>query len=113
MKAAFSAWDHRIAPLFDVSRMVCIIETEAGDVVHKRFAAFESDLPAKKILCLVRWETDTLVCGAISRSMHSILTAQGIRVIPFIAGDLSAVIGARLTGCIGNGAAQWALFYVQ
>lgn len=100
MKAAFTTWNNRIAPVFDVSRTACIVEAELGTIVARRLAPFKNELPARKILNLVQWEVDTLVCGAISRSMQSILTAQGIRVIPFVAGELDEVIGAWLTGRI-------------
>ena len=102
MKAAFTTWNNRIAPVFDVSRVACIVEAEAGDIVDERLEAFQNELPARKILRLVEWEVDTLVCGAISRPMQSILTAQGIRVIPFVAGELQEVIGAWLDGRIEN-----------
>jgi predicted Fe-Mo cluster-binding NifX family protein len=40
----------------------------------------------------------TLVCGAISRPFQEMVAAYGIRVIPFVAGDLSDVIEAWLSG---------------
>jgi len=103
MKAAFTTWNNRIAPVFDVSRVACIVEVESGGIVGERLEAFQNELPAKKILRLVEWEVDTLVCGAISRTMQSILTAQGIRVIPFVAGELHEVIDAWLADRIKNG----------
>lgn len=103
MKAAFTTWNNRIAPVFDVSRMACIVEAESGDIVGERLEAFQNELPARKIMRLVEWEVETLVCGAISRTMQSILTAQGIRVIPFVAGELHDVIDAWLAGRINNG----------
>lgn len=98
MKAAFSTWNNRIAPVFDVSRMAYIVEAESGDIVDERLEAFQNELPARKILRLVEWRVGTLVCGAISRPMQLILTAQGIRVIPFVAGELHEVIDAWVSG---------------
>ncbi|MBI5062469.1 MAG: hypothetical protein HZB87_03100 [Desulfatitalea sp.] len=44
----------------------------------------------------------TLVCGAISRPIQALLAAQGIRVVPFVAGELAEVI----QGWIKNGLAD-------
>ena len=100
MKAAFTTWNNRIAPVFDVARTVCIVEADEGKIVAECLEAFKDALPVQKVLCLVQWEVDTLVCGAISRSLQSILTAQSIRVIAFVAGELHEVIGAWLAGRI-------------
>ena len=100
MKAAFTTWNNRIAPVFDVARTACIVEVAQDGLVSRRFETLGDDLPAQKVLCLVKWKIATLVCGAISRSLQSILTAQAIRVIPFVAGDLQEVIDAWLNGSI-------------
>jgi predicted Fe-Mo cluster-binding NifX family protein len=100
MKAAFTTWNNRIAPVFDVSRMAWIVTADSGSVIDKRRDFFKEDLPAGKVLRLVEWGVGTLVCGAISFSMQSILIAQGIRVIPFVAGELDEVIDAWLNGRI-------------
>ncbi|MDP2862869.1 MAG: hypothetical protein Q8N95_08765, partial [Desulfobacterales bacterium] len=45
----------------------------------------------------------TLVCGAISRPLHGMVIASGIRVISFVAGDLRKVINAWLDGNLESG----------
>jgi len=102
--AAFTTWNSRIAPVFDVARTACIVEVDQDGRVSRRMETFKDDLPAQKVLCLVQWKIETLVCGAISRSLQSILTAQAIRVIPFVAGDLQEVIEAWLKGSIEDAA---------
>jgi predicted Fe-Mo cluster-binding NifX family protein len=98
MKTAFAHWDHRIAPVFDTARQIYLIEADSGQVVEQTQETLPGDLPFRKVLRLVELGIDTLVCGAISRSMHELVVAHGIRVIPFVAGDLSEVIGAWLGG---------------
>jgi predicted Fe-Mo cluster-binding NifX family protein len=41
---------------------------------------------------------DTLVCGAISRSMREVVAASGIRVISFVSGERDEVVRAWLGG---------------
>jgi predicted Fe-Mo cluster-binding NifX family protein len=98
MKAAFAYWDHRIAPVFDIARRIHVVEVESGRIVGEAQEIQPDDLPVQKAHRLVELGVGTLVCGAISRPFHEMVAAYGIRVIPFVAGDLSEVIQAWLSG---------------
>jgi len=98
MKAAFAYWDDRIAPVFDIARRIHVVEADSGRIVAETEEVLADVLPAQKALRLVELGVGTLVCGAISRSYHETVAAYGIRVIPFVAGDLSEVIQAWLSG---------------
>jgi len=98
MKAAFAYWDHRIAPVFDTARRIHVAETDSGRIVAEREEVLADDMPVRKALRLAELGVGTLVCGAISTSLRAIVASYGIRVIPFVAGDLSEVIQAWLKG---------------
>jgi predicted Fe-Mo cluster-binding NifX family protein len=100
MKAAFAVWDSRIAPVFDVARQIHIVEAESGRIVGEAQEDLADDMPAQKARRLAELGVDTLVCGAISRPMQVMVAAYGIRVIPFVTGDLREVIRAWLSGRI-------------
>ena len=94
-KAAFAYWDNRIAPVFDSARKVCLVEIdESGRITGEAQETLPDDQPAQLALRLVELAVDTLVCGAISRSLHAIISAYGIRVVPFVAGELRQIIRA-------------------
>jgi predicted Fe-Mo cluster-binding NifX family protein len=97
MKAAFSAWNHRIAPVFDAAKQLHIVEAESGRIIRETTQVLADDLPAQKLPRLAEWGIDTLVCGAISRPMQVMVKAYGIQVIPFVMGDLYHVIQAWLS----------------
>ncbi len=103
MKAAFAHWDHRIAPVFDTARRVHVAEAEAGRIVAQKEEILADDLPVHKAGRLAELGVDTLVCGAITRPLHSIVASYGIRVIPFVAGNLGEVIQAWLRGGLEGG----------
>jgi len=114
MKAAFPYWDNRIAPVFDVAREILVIEASSGRMVQEVREMLPADFPVQKVLRLAELGVDTLICGAISRLLHEMVLAYGIRVIPFVAGDLRQVIRAWLSddldwkvfampGCFGRG----------
>jgi predicted Fe-Mo cluster-binding NifX family protein len=103
MKAAFAVWNHRIAPVFDFARQILLVEVESGGVVGEAQESLPGDPGTGKGLRLVELGVDTLVCGAISRPMQAMVAANGIRVIPFVGGDLKEVIQAWVNGRLQDG----------
>jgi predicted Fe-Mo cluster-binding NifX family protein len=98
MKAAFSVWDNRIAPVFDVARQLHLVEAKSGRIVSETEEAFADDFPLRKAMLLAELGIDILICGAISRSLAETIATYGIRVIPFVAGELGDVKCAWLSG---------------
>lgn len=97
-KAAFAYWDNRIAPVFDSARQIYLIEFDSGQIIGEAQETLADDQPVQRALRLAELAVDTLVCGAISRSLHEIICAYGIQVVPFVAGELSQVIQAWCSG---------------
>jgi predicted Fe-Mo cluster-binding NifX family protein len=98
MKAAFATWNNRIAPVFDVAPVVSIVEARDGQLVGEAQEARLDGIPMNRVLRLAELDVGTLVCGAISRPLHDMVVSQGIRLIPFVAGDLDEVVRAWLAG---------------
>jgi predicted Fe-Mo cluster-binding NifX family protein len=103
MKAAFPVWNNRIAPVFDVTREVRLVEAESGRIVREKDESLPDEPTAVKAIRLAELGVQELICGAISRPLHAMVTAYGIRVIPFVAGDLREILRAWLTGQLGDG----------
>jgi predicted Fe-Mo cluster-binding NifX family protein len=98
MKAAFSFWENRIAPVFDVARHILLVETKSGRIISETEETLADTMPVGKAARLAELDVGVLVCGAVSRSLQDMVAAYGIRIIPFVAGDLREVIGAWLAG---------------
>lgn len=103
MKAAFAYWNHRIAPVFDFARRILLVEVESGRIVREAMESLPGEPVIGKGLRLVELGVDTLVCGAISRPVQAMVEANGIRVIPFVGGDLKEVIQAWVSGRLQDG----------
>jgi len=97
-RAAFAVWNHRIAPVFDVAHQIHLVAVESGRVVSETKESLPEDGGAGKALRLTELGVDTLVCGAISRSMQVMVASYGIRTVPFVAGDLRQIIEAWVSG---------------
>jgi predicted Fe-Mo cluster-binding NifX family protein len=98
MRTGFTYWDNRIASVFDTARQLLIIVTDSGRIINEIEESLPEALTVQKPLRLVELGIGTLVCGAISRPVHELITAYGVEVIPFVAGDLREVIQAWLRG---------------
>jgi len=96
MKVALSVWRGRVAPVFDVSRELLCLDVVEQCVVALSTVPVSEESSRERVLVLLGIET--LICGAISAIYAQILEAQGIEVIPFVAGDVDEVISAFLDG---------------
>ncbi|MDX9715304.1 MAG: NifB/NifX family molybdenum-iron cluster-binding protein [Dissulfurispiraceae bacterium] len=93
-RAAFAVWDGRIAPVFDTSEQIAVVDVEDGMIVGQRKEFIADEIPAQKALRLAELGINTLVCGAISRLTQGLVSAYGINIVPFVAGDLQEVVDA-------------------
>lgn len=93
MKTAFTCWQERIAPVFDVARQARVIDDEGGDELV--------ELPAgisQRVAALTGMGVTMVVCGAISRPVQALLQSAGIEVTGFIAGGVDEIIAAWRAG---------------
>jgi predicted Fe-Mo cluster-binding NifX family protein len=97
-RAAFACWDRRIAPVFDTTRELHVVEVHSGKIVEETKENLTGNPSFGSALRLAELRVDVLVCGAISRQLHALITAYGIRVIPFMAGELDRVVAAWVQG---------------
>jgi len=97
MKIAIPTWNGRVSPVFDAASRLLVVE--AGDEgEHSRFETDISEqfLPSK-VMRLTGLGVDTLICGAISRPIAHMMTTAGIRLIPWISGQVEEVLQAFLS----------------
>ena len=107
-KAAFSTWNDRIAPVFDVAQSIHLVEIEGDRIVRLNQVGVTSEMANLRTARLVELGVDTLVCGAISRPLQAMISAYGIQVIAFVAGDLQEIIQAWACGKLA-GSADYAM----
>lgn len=98
MMVALSAWNDRIAPLFDVAGKLHLVRLEAGRVVAEADELVPEGNAAEKARRLADRGVGLLICGAISRPVHLLIEAYGIRVIPFVTGPQAEVLATLVAG---------------
>jgi predicted Fe-Mo cluster-binding NifX family protein len=100
MKTAFSIWKHRIAPVFDTAQQLCVVESAGGKIKAESTHELAGSDLAKKTDWLLQQGVSTLVCGAVSRLHQEKLVVAGIKVVPFVAGDIRQVMQAYFDGTL-------------
>jgi predicted Fe-Mo cluster-binding NifX family protein len=102
--AAFACWDDRIAPVFDTARRLHVVEFRSGKVIRETTETLEDTRPLRLALQMAELQLDVLVCGAISVYIQDLISAYGIRIVPFISGQLPQVIAAWMEGSLERNA---------
>ncbi|WP_372808841.1 NifB/NifX family molybdenum-iron cluster-binding protein [Pontiella sp.] len=98
MKAAITEWQGRIAPVFDVSGTVLIYGPDGLEESY----SLPMDCPQSKLSFLKERQVDVLICGAISRRVREYAEELGIRVNPFVSGEVGEVWEAWKSGTLDN-----------
>jgi predicted Fe-Mo cluster-binding NifX family protein len=96
MRVAIAVQGDRISPVFDTSSRVLLLDIERKAIVRRTGVALEQQDPRTRVAGLARQGVETLVCGAISRPLAGVAAVFGIRVIPFVAGDVERIITAYI-----------------
>lgn len=103
VKLAITVWNQRIAPVFESSGKAVILEFRDNVLLSRSHADIHRNDPSAKARFLRGQGIHELICGAISRDVEDLVREQGIRIHPFIAGNLEEIIQARMDGRLDDG----------
>ncbi len=87
MRVAISYWRNCIAPVFDVSENVLLIDIVNNQVTHSVSNSLDAGLPFLRAKNLSEWEVDVLICGAISQTSRMALAGQDVKIISYVFGS--------------------------
>lgn len=100
MKVALAHWQGRIAPVFDVSDNVYLIQCAGGREIKREPKTLNHHDPFSRAREVTILGTQVLICGAVSSPLETALESAGVRVIGFVCGDLEVVLRAFLSGSL-------------
>jgi predicted Fe-Mo cluster-binding NifX family protein len=98
MRLAVTVWNKRIAPVFDCACTALVLEVSDGEIADEAAVSLKPSGIDERAEFLRAAGVDELICGAVSREAQRALRDRRIVVHPFISGDVSAVVAARLRG---------------
>lgn len=98
MRIAVATWQGRISPVFDTARRIQCFHVANGIAQAAGETELTSDQPQGKIKALQELGASVLICGAISHPLAAMVSGAGIRLAPFLAGDVERVVVAFISG---------------
>jgi predicted Fe-Mo cluster-binding NifX family protein len=97
MRIAIPIWNDRVSSAFDFAHRLLLVDIEHGrETGRAEISLLPESIPGKanKLKTLgVR----VLICGAISRSLASQVGASGVKVFPYVVGQVDEILKAYLT----------------
>ena len=93
-RLAVTAHRGRVSPLFDASQELKLFDLSESGAAPSGTLALSGLLPPQRLTALRGSGVGTLICGAITGYTYNLLSAGGIRVIPWVCGPVEGVVDA-------------------
>jgi predicted Fe-Mo cluster-binding NifX family protein len=103
MKLAIPVFENRISPRFDFAPGFGLYDIEGERITGSRNISCEGWSDSERVSQLKAFGVDTLICGGLPGYLLRILTNSGMKVIPWIAGNVSDVLSLFLRGQLNSG----------
>lgn len=102
MKVVLTVSENRISPVADSARQLLVVDVE-GRTINGRYTEY---LDSESVFYCARrladLEVKIFICGAISDFFANLVEGYGIRLIPFICGEVDEVLDAYLEDSLQN-----------
>jgi predicted Fe-Mo cluster-binding NifX family protein len=92
MKIAITVWGNRISPVFDAASTLLLVEIAGNDVVERNIRLCQPSRHDSFVALLKDNDVQLLICGAICEPAVKRLEAEGLEVVPFLAGEVEQLI---------------------
>ena len=96
MRIGITVWGNIISPVFDAARTMLVADVHTDGIVNKEKYWLHAGSPVLQVETLRRTGVNVLICGAISEVPANMIEGAGIRLIPFIRGNVEEVLNAYL-----------------
>jgi predicted Fe-Mo cluster-binding NifX family protein len=100
MRIAVPVWGDKISPVLDTASRLQVFELVENTWLSELETFLEEKEISRRCSRIRNLKIDTIICGAISRTMSDILAAAGINIIAGIAGSYMEVLNAYQEGCL-------------
>jgi len=101
MRLLIPVHEGRISPLFDVARTLLLVDVEGDVEVGRRELQVRETGQMERARRVAALGVQTVICGAISRSLEALLSSSGVWVIPNTCGPVEEVLAGFVTGRFG------------
>jgi predicted Fe-Mo cluster-binding NifX family protein len=98
MKVALPIWNSRISPVFDTAERMLIVDIQGDSVTGSEEYQIHNVFPPLRSRELRDVGVDVLICGAISNPLAGMIDDAGIRLLPWVSGEVDEVLDAFRRG---------------
>jgi predicted Fe-Mo cluster-binding NifX family protein len=99
MRVAIPVWNDRVSPVFDTATCLMLLDCAEGALQSRRLVEVgQASFPTQRAKRLAELGVHVLICGAISRLLAGFVSAEGIVLVPWVAGPVEDVLRAYLAG---------------
>lgn len=98
MKIAIPVYGDHVSNVFDFAHRLLVIDVIKGRETQRSEIALENRVPSQRAVQLKNLEADVLICGGISQELAAMVVSSGIKILPFITGNVETVLGAFTSG---------------
>jgi len=102
MKIAIPIWNDCVSSAFDFAHRLLLIDIQDGSETNRSEISLDPEPISQRATRLKTLGVDVLICGAISRSLASLVEASGLKVLPYVLGPADEILKAYLTGQLGQ-----------
>jgi predicted Fe-Mo cluster-binding NifX family protein len=103
-RIALPRFGEDVAPCFGASVTIAIFRAVDGEIVDQVDFTLHSQRALDRIRLLRDQEVDTLICGGLQERVEEMISAAGIRVFSWVAGNVEELLAAHLQGKLRSGA---------
>jgi len=97
-KIALPVWSDQICTVFDFAQSLLVVEVESTGEISREYYALTGEPPLFRARRLRDLGVQTLICGALSHPLLTIIRSYGITVILYICGHVDEVLHAYMKG---------------
>ena len=98
IRIALSTWNGRISPVFDTAQRLLLVDVTDGQQAARSDAVLTEQAFPLRSARVKDLGVDVLLCGAVSRPLATMISASGIELLPFLAGEVEEVLAGYLAG---------------
>jgi predicted Fe-Mo cluster-binding NifX family protein len=102
MKIAIPVWNDCVSSAFDFAHRLLLVEIQDGSETNRSEISLSAESIFQKAGRLKSLGVDVLICGAISRSLASLVVASGIELLPYVLGPVDEILKAYMRGQLGQ-----------
>lgn len=103
MIIAIPLFGSRVSPRFDHAHTILLVTVDGGKIAGMERCSMGGQNSLARVNWLCQRGVDVVICGGISQFSLRSLTRRGLRVFPWVTGDIEDVIGLLLSGQLRSG----------